>query len=520
MKRILTLFSGIFTLLFLTSEVFSQSSATWNLTSNGNAFISGNLIAGTVSTGPGYRSGGISSMSYNSNGVSSTNWIGYSYTQFSITSQYYNQDYYQYTVSPASGNNFTISTVSYEVSASTAPVSWYAYYSLDGFNTYTALGSRNATSHTGLNINIPEGSTFTLRIYGMDLVSTSTAFRNKNVVISGSSTPSCVSQTANAGGNISVCKGETTASLGGHVGGSATSGLWTSNSGGTFTPNATDLNATWTPSSEFTGNATLTLTTTNGCSTPVVSTKTVTVNNTVQFNNPQTICQGGSYSINGNTYTSAGTYTDVLQTQSGCDSTVITTLTVQQETLSDVVTNTQNGTTLVATQEDAVYQWIRCGENNTPVSGATTQSFVPQESGSYAVIITSSTCPSVMVTSRCITINKDNVGIAGTLQVAGLSEFEKKVTMREGLVLEGVATDSIVGIDSTEVSFLFLKGGDGTVKKGGILGLFDMMYAERIDALILIFQCGPTRKMSFIQEHLVVEMLVLEQMHRKAGYML
>ena len=45
-------------------------------------------------------------------------------------------------------------------------------------------------------------------------------------------------------------------------------------------------------------------------------------------NNPQSFCSGGSYTINGNTYTSAGTYTDVLTSVNGCDSTVITVITL------------------------------------------------------------------------------------------------------------------------------------------------------------------------------------------------
>ena len=45
-------------------------------------------------------------------------------------------------------------------------------------------------------------------------------------------------------------------------------------------------------------------------------------------NNPQSFCAGGSYIINGNTYTSAGTYTDVFTSSNGCDSTVLTTITI------------------------------------------------------------------------------------------------------------------------------------------------------------------------------------------------
>jgi len=45
-------------------------------------------------------------------------------------------------------------------------------------------------------------------------------------------------------------------------------------------------------------------------------------------NNPQSICTGGSYTIGTHTYTTAGTYTDILQSVDGCDSTVTTSLTV------------------------------------------------------------------------------------------------------------------------------------------------------------------------------------------------
>ena len=48
----------------------------------------------------------------------------------------------------------------------------------------------------------------------------------------------------------------------------------------------------------------------------------------ITTSNPQSICPGGSYTINGNTYTSAGTYTDVFTAANGCDSTVTTVITL------------------------------------------------------------------------------------------------------------------------------------------------------------------------------------------------
>ncbi len=72
-------------------------------------------------------------------------------------------------------------------------------------------------------------------------------------------------QTANAGAALAeICQGRTSVALGGSVGGSAHTGTWSSDKGGTFTPNANDLNATWTPTPYFTGIATLTLTSHDG----------------------------------------------------------------------------------------------------------------------------------------------------------------------------------------------------------------------------------------------------------------
>jgi hypothetical protein len=67
--------------------------------------------------------------------------------------------------------------------------------------------------------------------------------------------------TISVGNTQSICQGETTLDLDGSIDGSATGVIWSSNSEGTFS-NHTDLNATWTPPVNFTGNATLTLTTT------------------------------------------------------------------------------------------------------------------------------------------------------------------------------------------------------------------------------------------------------------------
>ena len=86
--------------------------------------------------------------------------------------------------------------------------------------------------------------------------------------------------TANAGGAMSsICQGATSANLGGSIGGSATGGTWSDGgAGGTFTPNATTLNATYTASASSSSSVLLTLTSSGGSCGTVSANKTITVN--------------------------------------------------------------------------------------------------------------------------------------------------------------------------------------------------------------------------------------------------
>jgi gliding motility-associated-like protein len=103
--------------------------------------------------------------------------------------------------------------------------------------------------------------------------------------------------TANAGSALAdICQGVTSVPLGGSVGGSATGGIWSDGAvGGTFSPSATDLNATWTPPATYFGTATLSLETTGGICGTDTDSKSITViqNATLALasgNNNQTLC--------------------------------------------------------------------------------------------------------------------------------------------------------------------------------------------------------------------------------------
>ncbi len=106
--------------------------------------------------------------------------------------------------------------------------------------------------------------------------------------------------TADAGSALgNICKGGTTATLGGSYGGTATAAIWTSDvPGGTFANNTgtTPNTTTWTPPAAYTGTATLTLTTSGGSCGTTTASKTQVVNT-------------GSFATVGSAMTISGTLT-------------------------------------------------------------------------------------------------------------------------------------------------------------------------------------------------------------------
>ncbi len=83
---------------------------------------------------------------------------------------------------------------------------------------------------------------------------------------------------------------------------------------------------------------TLNLLTWQGCDS--IITLNLTVNPSPTTNLTETICEGDSYTVGNSIYTTSGTYTDVLTSSTGCDSTVNLTLTVNLLPLVDLGTDT------------------------------------------------------------------------------------------------------------------------------------------------------------------------------------
>jgi hypothetical protein len=113
------------------------------------------------------------------------------------------------------------------------------------------------------------------------------------------------------------------------------------------------------------------------------------------------ICSGEDYTFpDGTTATnilSNTTHNSYFQTVAGCDSVITTNISVK--TINMSITN--NGTTLTANQAGATYQWLNCDSANSPISGATQQTFTPAVSGNYAVEISYNGCTKI---SECVAI--------------------------------------------------------------------------------------------------------------------
>lgn len=178
------------------------TSSTWALTSSpGAPSVLGNVTAANIAKGSD-----VGTMSFNADGVSAIGWESGSLNA---------DDYYQYSITPANGNNLTVTSISFQHridigdGGNSARMNGAVYYSLNAdFSGSSQIGS-NFTVGTSfatftassLNIGVNDGQTLYVRIYGWgalntrcfwficwDVISPNSPFRNSNVVISGTTT--------------------------------------------------------------------------------------------------------------------------------------------------------------------------------------------------------------------------------------------------------------------------------------------------------------------------------------------
>lgn len=137
-----------------------------------------------------------------------------------------------------------------------------------------------------------------------------------------------------------------------------------------------------------------------GCDSTVMT--TLTVLPVIASSQSFTICEGESVTVGNSEYTTSGTFTDMFTTVDGCDSTVTTQVTVSSITATASLLNN----TLTASPAGESYQWYDC-LNDSLIAGATSVTFTPSVNGQYAAIVTNSN--NCSDTSACVVV--DLVGL-------------------------------------------------------------------------------------------------------------
>lgn len=163
-----------------------------------------------------------------------------------------------------------------------------------------------------------------------------------------------------------------------------------------WTPGNPTGDGTTTVSGLSAGNYVCTVTDFNG----VIDTVSVFIQSPSQviYNQSINVCFGQSYSIGNNTYSVSGNYSDTLVSASGCDSIVLTNLVVGSPVNTNV---TLAGSTLLAAQAGASYQWLNCSNGGILIPNANNQFYTPTVSAGYAVIVTLNGCSD---TSACFDV--------------------------------------------------------------------------------------------------------------------
>jgi len=197
----------------------------------------------------------------------------------------------------------------------------------------------------------------------------------------------------NAISNASICSGSSIGPI--QFTGTGTSYEWTnSNTGIGLGPNGVGDIPTFTPN--LVNNTTTTAIVTV---TPVyfnyIPCYGATQNFLITVNAPSSssslINACDSYTLNGQTYTQSGIYSQLITNTLGCDSTITIDLTITNSPTSPIV-SVVDDTTLVAAQvvqNGVAYQWILCSDL-TPIPGATNPVFNPTANAYYAVIVSNS----------------------------------------------------------------------------------------------------------------------------------
>ena len=169
--------------------------ATWdfNATSTTSSATSSNvnLVASSVSVGAGISPG---TFTYSDNGITANGGLTDGWNEVSLTAAVTDNDYYQVTITPNTGFNFVINSVSFNHLTNDATgMDFTVRSSEDNFASNLSTGTSTTTSATAtissLKLGVAAGETFTLRIYGYNTAAVTDTFTLDNLVLSGNVVP-------------------------------------------------------------------------------------------------------------------------------------------------------------------------------------------------------------------------------------------------------------------------------------------------------------------------------------------
>jgi len=161
------------------------------------------------------------------------------------------------------------------------------------------------------------------------------------------------------------------------------------------------------------------LTSVEGCDSTINISLTVNSSSSSTLN--PTLCQNSYTPPSGTvTWTSSGTYQDIIMNAQGCDSVITINLDL---TIDLSVTQDNNILTSNETNANATYQWLDCDNGNTPIAGATDQIFIAPTNGNYAVLIVLNGCT---LTSECYEVT--TIGLQEKTDAASIELYPNPTT--------------------------------------------------------------------------------------------
>jgi hypothetical protein len=188
----------------------------------------------------------------------------------------------------------------------------------------------------------------------------------------------------------------------------------------------------------------------------------ITINLTLSNSSSSTInpvvCSSYTSPSGNYIWTSSNTYLDTIPNTSGCDSIITINLTVNNVNSAVTV----NSLTISANTAGANYQWIDCNNGNSPINGETNQSFTATNNGSYAVIIIENGCTD---TSACVNIT--SVGV-NDINQSGMSIYPNPFSTQTTIIFDEVQNNSSVKIFNMlgeEIKSINFRGKNLTIER-------------------------------------------------------